>query len=232
MEKRARLNLPQAVAVSIPINSDLACEQREQPFYESSTTQTLASPSQVNLGLVQSCEQPVAVPACTTLPKSSTFQNLSWKANIQQPPVPISDTIQNFISAPAKTESIKEVATRLTSLSNKPTYSMELCCGCANLSKKLQSKGFTPLAVDYDRNPHAKPFVKVILADLSSPEGQATVMNLHDDLLPAILHAAPPCGTASKARERRIPAWLRAQGAPYLLSIFGVSTWLARLNRH
>lgn len=70
------------------------------------------------------------------------------------------------------------------------------------------------MAIDYDRNPHRRPLVKVINADLSTPQGQKLVTKLHADFKPKVCHSAPPCGTASKARDKAIPAWLKAKGAP------------------
>ena len=70
------------------------------------------------------------------------------------------------------------------------------------------------IAVDFERNPHAKPKVKVTHADLSSPTGQAMIFELESDLRPHVVHIAPPCGTASKAREKPIPWWLKRRGVP------------------
>ena len=96
----------------------------------------------------------------------------------------------------------------------RPLYCFELCCGCANLAWHLQKAGLKTIAVDFERNPHEKPRVQVTHADLSTPSGQSTIRELQADLKPHVVHIAPPCGTASKAREKPIPRWLKLRGAP------------------
>ena len=51
--------------------------------------------------------------------------------------------------------------------------------------------------------------------DLSTTAGQFEVDKLFAEHNPVIVHAGPPCGTASRARERPIPASLLEQGAPF-----------------
>ena len=93
-------------------------------------------------------------------------------------------------------------------------YCFELCCGSANLSWHLQRAGFRTIAVDFDRNPNERPKVKVTHIDLSTQSGHSTIHELQTDLKPYVVHIAPPCGTASKAREKPIPKWLKSKGAP------------------
>ena len=90
---------------------------------------------------------------------------------------------------------------------------LELCCGSANWSAALRTHGVNAIGVDYGRNPQT-PHAPTIQADISLPAGQIIVDKAEADMSADILHAAPPCGTASKARDRPIPSRLRMKGAP------------------
>ena len=91
---------------------------------------------------------------------------------------------------------------------------IELCAGCAKLSATLKSKGFKTIAVDHSKNRHRQqhPCVLVDLADESCIEQIQCLLD--EPGQPIYLHASPPCGTASRARERKIPLRLKRQGAP------------------
>ena len=90
---------------------------------------------------------------------------------------------------------------------------LELCAGTAALSAALRSFGLDAFGVDHSacRHRHLAP---CIMADLSSAEGQRHVWHLITSLKPCFIHAAPPCGTASRAREIPLPAGMRRLGAP------------------
>ena len=49
--------------------------------------------------------------------------------------------------------------------------------------------------------------------DLSTPQGQQEVWNLLATLPVKYVHMGPPCGTYSRAREKRIPKWALRKGA-------------------
>ena len=90
---------------------------------------------------------------------------------------------------------------------------LELCCGSANLSAALRLHHVNAIGVDYGRNPQT-PKAPTIQADISSPQGQKIVDQAEEDMHADIVHAAPPCGTASKARDKPIPLRFRLKGAP------------------
>ena len=90
---------------------------------------------------------------------------------------------------------------------------IELCSGSANFSAALRNLSIEATGVDFHRNPQ-KPSAPTVQADLSTKEGQALVSAFVSDSACAYCHSAPPCGTASKARERPIPARLLSAGAP------------------
>ena len=90
---------------------------------------------------------------------------------------------------------------------------LELCCGSAGLSQQLHLIGADALGVDWNRNP-SKPKAALLRADLADPEGQELVRSIAERHNTAYVHAAVPCGTASKSREKHIPEKLRRMGAP------------------
>ena len=90
---------------------------------------------------------------------------------------------------------------------------LEVFCGYAGLSQKLQRAGFEVLPVDWGGNRH-KPVIAIVRVDLTSPAGQELLQNQLKSGKVAFAWFAPPCGTFSRAREKPIPAHLRKQGAP------------------
>lgn len=98
-------------------------------------------------------------------------------------------------------------------LSITTAVSLELCCGSAGLSAAMHAVGFDALGIDFIRNP-SKPKSAVLSADLSSSAGQSLVVDILDNSCVQYGHGGPPCGTASRAREKRIPLALIKQGAP------------------
>ena len=82
---------------------------------------------------------------------------------------------------------------------------VELCAGCARLSFSLNSRGFSALAVDHSKNRHSQlhPCMMFDLADDSSLDQLLSILEGAGCII--YTHAAPPCGTCSRARERKIP---------------------------
>ena len=122
----------------------------------------------------------------------------------------------------------------------KPIYvAFELCCGSANLCRALNTLGCRAIGFDHSYNKQ-KPVSAVVLADLSTQVGQRVVENMELEHDPHVVHAGPPCGTASRAREKQISYRLRNAGAPcppplrsddYPLGIPGLSKQnLAKVN--
>jgi hypothetical protein len=99
----------------------------------------------------------------------------------------------------------------------KPSISsllcIELCCGSAGLSAALQRRGFSVLGVDWIRNP-SLPQAPIVKLDLSKEEGQKIVRDVIRESDVCYIHAAVPCGTASKARNRPIASKFLRAGAP------------------
>ena len=90
---------------------------------------------------------------------------------------------------------------------------IELCCGSAGLSAALTRRGPDAIGVDFERNPSA-PQAPVMKLDLATDDGQRIVKELVREAPVVYIHAAVPCGTASRAREKPISLKLRLAGAP------------------
>ena len=92
-------------------------------------------------------------------------------------------------------------------------FTVELCCGSAGLTASLTTAGFTGIAVDHESNRH-QPAVQVTKLDLSKTASWEVLDHMLQVQPIIYVHAAPPCGTASRARERKVPQALRDRGAP------------------
>ena len=78
----------------------------------------------------------------------------------------------------------------------------EVFCGAAGLTLNLSKAGFNAVGIDHKSNKD-KPKGRCLWIDLSTRFGQEDLRKrvLHDTV--AYVHFAPPCGTASRARDRR-----------------------------
>jgi hypothetical protein len=90
---------------------------------------------------------------------------------------------------------------------------LELCSGSARLTKHWCDKGINAVGIDWKRNA-SRPEGPSILLDLTNVNDQAVLRRAVEQGLIWVVHAAPPCGTATRARDRPIPQWLKDQGAP------------------
>ena len=95
----------------------------------------------------------------------------------------------------------------------KAKRTAELCCGCARYSFHLQLAGAKIMPIDKATNPH-ETHVPVITLDLANPADQALLMTKARAHEFDYVHAAPPCGTSTRARDKRVPLWLQRLGAP------------------
>ena len=100
-----------------------------------------------------------------------------------------------------------------SSLEPSGPFSVEIFCGCANLSLHLGEVGFQAFPIDWAGN-RFKTKVPFTSVDLTVPSGQARIWKLLSSPLLSYVHMSPPCGTASRAREKPIPAAMRARGFP------------------
>ena len=80
---------------------------------------------------------------------------------------------------------------------------LEVFCGCGELAFQMKQVGFRSLGLDCSSNKD-RPRCTAIVLDLTTASGQATFWKLVVEYDVAWVHFAPPCGTASRARERRL----------------------------
>jgi hypothetical protein len=114
-----------------------------------------------------------------------------------------------------KFESPKIVAAETDALPNLPGkfLVLELCGGSARLTKCFFNSGCDAFAIDWVRN-SSTPEGPSVLMDLCEPRNQKYLMELAKTNRVKYVHLGPPCGTASRARERPIPEHLRKLGVP------------------
>ena len=84
-------------------------------------------------------------------------------------------------------------------------FLVEVCAGTARLTRTFINNGFHAVGIDCHRNRHDN-CGPVLTLDLTEPEGSQSAWDVLQD--PSLVHShyAPPCGTASRARERPLPA--------------------------
>lgn len=105
------------------------------------------------------------------------------------------------IKRSAKTSMPPEPSTEPAKAPEK-RLAFELMCGCGRLAAALQAAGFRAIGVDWKGNKDS-PVCEYRVADLTTTVGQTQVRNLVQDPLTGCVTIAPPCGTASRAREIR-----------------------------
>jgi len=88
---------------------------------------------------------------------------------------------------------------------------LELMCGSARLSAACKARGAEVFPVDYVRN-KGNPSIHVFSMDLTQPGPQQSILNMLKHEAWTLVSMAPPCGTASRARERPIPTHLLQPG--------------------
>ena len=110
---------------------------------------------------------------------------------------------------------------------------LELCCGSAGLSAAFRALGFQVLAVHHPGNRHV-PLVHCVHLDLRLESSWSYLRRLVQARQVFLIHVAPPCGTASRARDIPIkgqpsPPALRSEAFPAGLP--GLSpSWQAKVD--
>ena len=138
----------------------------------------------------------------------------------------ILDDADNFSNTnspdPLRSESLCETVPKL--FPEAPLF-IEACCGCGLLSSCMAKAGFETFSVDFEGNKH-KPYIHVVQMDLRKGSSWEFFHHLAVTKRPFHFHGAPPCGTASRARDYAMddtgwgPPPLRSEsfplGFPYL----------------
>ena len=92
-------------------------------------------------------------------------------------------------------------------------YAIELCAGSARVSAAMNEIGLQAIVIDWTCN-RSQPEARCVLLDLTTESGQQAAWRILTMPGVAFIFAGPPCGTASRARGRRVPRHLRERGAP------------------
>ena len=154
---------------------------------------------------------PVALPTTTELREAGTSNltlgTMPTEINI----APETVFVQQAASLKRPAPSCEQNLTRLIGVSDCVT--IELCAGSATLSAALKARGFQVVPVDHGSNRH-RQHVACVQIDLTSDYAMCLIEDLLVSGQVKYCHLAPPCGTATKARERRVPQWLQARGSP------------------
>ena len=120
----------------------------------------------------------------------------------------------NHLPAHATSDLDDKSAERVGRLSNQPLEELlfiELCSGSGVLSKAMRARGFRAMEVDNSsRRAPGKAVLRLDLSSASDCKAVADLLRASPDTV-AMLFAAPPCGTASMAREKAHP-FLEKQG--------------------
>ena len=80
----------------------------------------------------------------------------------------------------------------------------EIFCGSARLTKTFIKEGVAAMGVDNKRNRHQLQGPALTL-DLTEPGDRDLLWEWLENSNIAFIHMAPPCGTASRAREKPLP---------------------------
>ena len=97
---------------------------------------------------------------------------------------------------------------------------VEVCAGTARLTSAIQRWGVPTLAIDYDRNRHISS-VPILKIDLTDSEQSAIILEPVELGIVSVMSFAPPCGTASRARDIPMsghnhgPSPLRSESCPW-----------------
>ena len=94
--------------------------------------------------------------------------------------------------------------------SSRPIF-VEICAGRASFSKAAREAGFETISIDHQI---VSPLSPILVLDLTASDGKQILFTILDQPRLFAVHMGLPGGTASRARDRPIPAKLRIQGAP------------------
>ena len=86
-------------------------------------------------------------------------------------------------------------------VSSRPTF-LELCCGSAGLTAAANKAGYRGLGIDWIRNKAKSTKAHILNLDLTEPSNQKFVLDMINSKKVQAVHMGPPCGTASRARDK------------------------------
>lgn len=83
---------------------------------------------------------------------------------------------------------------------------MEICAGRASFSKAAREAGFETISIDHQV---VSPLSPILVLDLTTTDGKQILFSILEQPRLLAVHMGLPCGTASRARDRPIPAKLQ-----------------------
>ena len=96
------------------------------------------------------------------------------------------------------------ICATLHGAASRSLYTIELCAGSAGLTAEIIRAGFNGIPVDHKTNLHVQRAACLVI-DLTRADSWVLLVKLLDTGRVLYVHSAPPCGTASRARERPLP---------------------------
>ena len=170
--------------------------------------------------------QPLPLPQyrpAAKLPSAPVFvQQKPFVIDMQMKDVQFSSGVSAPVSPPSRAHpKLNRFAGRMLST----LFFLELCSGTAMLTSVVIQGGLRGLGIDSLRNRHRK-IGPVAVFDLSLWTNVEIILRMIQHGEVDIIHAAPPCGTATRAREIRVkngPPPLRSEQHPEgLLTLSGL----------
>ena len=122
-----------------------------------------------------------------------------------------SDNVETFNSGDAEKPTVSG-ASQACHEGDRPIF-WEIFAGCSRLSAHFDNANFQSLPVDHEGNDHQSEMPQLLL-DLRDPSAQEVLLGGAVGQPPQVIHFAMPCGTGSRARDRKIPEYLKKRGAP------------------
>ena len=109
-------------------------------------------------------------------------------------------TTSQSLRAEVSPNSVQDVSSSSASTSTAKGMFLELCAGSAMLSKCFHEQGFTVMPIDHQQN-RFHPLAKICNLSLTLESSWEYLHWLVATFTVVFCHAAPPCGTCSRARE-------------------------------
>ena len=156
-------------------------------------------------------------PMCSVASQATVHVDAPFKgaAPSEDRPLPPRQPVCAEVDAPTRPSHADVSLASLGTTFVRDLFVLEVCAGSAVLSSVLSSLGFRALAVDYGGNKH-RPYFHIMKLDLRLDSSWEFLQYVLDNNLVFYVHGAPPCGTASRARYRRLST--ESHGPPPLRS--------------
>ena len=130
---------------------------------------------------------------------TSEFEQVQDDANLSDQELP-KESVQVDSQVKVSSNLVQDVSSSSAPLPTAKGMMLELCAGSAMLSKCFHEQGFTVMPVDHQQN-RCHPLSKICNLSLTLESSWKYLHWLVATFTIVFCHAAPPCGTCSRARE-------------------------------